>query len=80
MIPGAANVMKFSEAVGLRMDDNLRISDGMRAVDVFTGDHLQGVAISDRVRTVDAATGTHLQDISISDRMKFTDSGNQEVH
>lgn len=33
MIPGAANAMKFSEAVGLFMEGDLRITDIMSAVD-----------------------------------------------
>jgi hypothetical protein len=80
MIPGAVNTMKFSEAAGLQMDGDLRITDRMAVVDSSTGAHLQGITVTDRFRTVDAASGTHLQGISISDGLKFTDSGNQAVH
>jgi hypothetical protein len=54
MIPGAVNTMRFVEAIGLQMDGDLRLSEGIRVVDGATGDHLQGVSISDGMKITEA--------------------------
>jgi hypothetical protein len=55
-LPGAVNTMKFVEVVGLQMDGDLRLSDGIRIVDAATGDHLQDVSISDNISITEAGS------------------------